>query len=496
MKKSEFDFSVPNRQSYVAILMILYKTINVVVRQLVPIVLVVLLGGSKQKGDFLLWFAILVSALTMVYSIINFFRTYFYIQDDELILQTGIFNLKKTAIPFARIQTINFEQNIIHQFFSVLRIKIDTAGSEKKEFEFHALEADKAHALRDLILEEKQTMVQNKHEKAEQDTDEGPVYRQIMALSPTELVKVGLTENHIKSGGLIFLFFFWIYQNLQQVGVDVDEYSQEIPDWEMGLYTITFFVGLLMFFSVIISMVRTVIKNFDLQFLRSSRGFKIVSGLFTKREVSALDHKIQHISWSDNLLKRLIGFKDLSLNQASGTELESKQKIHIPGCNMTHIQEVVTTLFGKTDFDTFEMHGIDKRYYIRYAVIMSLLLVAGALVASYLGHADKFIPPLLVGVYFIISRYITYTKKQYGINASLVFIRGGVFGEKAEVLPMYKIQAVEIHQSPYQKKHQLCSLSLYTAAGRIKIPYIPMVAGTRLSDLFVYKVETDHRKWM
>jgi len=157
MKKSEFDFSVPNRQSYVAIVMILFKTVNIVLRQLFPVLVVILLGGSKQKGDYIIWFIVAVSTLTMVYSIVNFFRTYFIVQNGELILHTGIFSRKKISIPFARIQTINFEQNIIHQFFSVLRIKVDTAGSEKNEFEFHALETAKAYALRDLVLAEKQT---------------------------------------------------------------------------------------------------------------------------------------------------------------------------------------------------------------------------------------------------------------------------------------------------------------------------------------------------
>ena len=345
MKKSEFDFSVPNRQSYVAIVMILFKTVNVVVRQLFPVLVVILVGGSKQKGDYIIWFIVAVSALTMVYSIINFFRTYFIVQNGELILHTGIFSRKKISIPFARIQTINFEQNIIHQFFSVLRIKVDTAGSEKNEFEFHALETAKAYALRDLVLAEKQTLEPRESEIAS-DHISKPAFTKIMSLHPIDLLKVGLTENHIKSGGLIFLFFFWIYQNLQEVGVDVDEYSEEIPEWEMGLYSILFFITILTVFSVIISLVRSVIKNYDLQFLRSTRGFKIVSGLFTKREVSALDHKIQHISWSDNLLKRWIGFKDLSLNQASSTELNARQNIRIPGCNKFHINEVVSSLFG------------------------------------------------------------------------------------------------------------------------------------------------------
>lgn len=496
MKKSEFDFSVPNRQSYVAIVMILFKTVNIVVRQLFPILVVILVGGSKQKGDYIIWFIVAVSTLTMVYSIINFFRTYFIVQNGELILHTGIFSRKKISIPFARIQTINFEQNIIHQFFSVLRIKVDTAGSEKNEFEFHALESAKAYALRDLVLAEKQTLEPIHEVDITGVPSFQPTFNKIMSLSPTDLLKVGLTENHIKSGGLIFLFFFWIYQNLQEVGVDVDEYSEEIPEWEMGLYTIIFFTTVLMIFSVIISLVRSVVKNYDLQFLRSSRGFKIVSGLFTKREVSALDHKIQHISWSDNLLKRWIGFKDLSLNQASSTEINAKQNIRIPGCNTLHINEVVSTLFGKTDFDNFEMKVIDKRYFIRFSLIVGILILVVILGAYFIEQLDKIVPALIVGIYFIVTRYISYRKKSFGHNEELVFIKGGVFGDKAEVLPMYKIQALEIHQSPYQRSHQLCSISLYTASGRIKIPYIPISEGRNISDTFIYKVESDKRKWM
>ncbi|HMU02774.1 MAG TPA: PH domain-containing protein, partial [Saprospiraceae bacterium] len=374
MKKNEFDFSVPNRQSYVAILMILFKTVNVLFRQLLPFVVVVLLGGSKSKTSYLLYTIVAVAVISMVYSVINFFKTYFIIQDGELVLFTGIFNKKKMSIPFAKIQTINFEQNIIHQFFSVLRLKVDTAGSEKNEFEFHAIQTDKAHALRDLVMSEKKAFVSKNDQSDVIDQEETRViYKPIMSLTTTELFKVGITENHLKSGGLIFLFFFWIYQNLQEVGVDVDEYSEEIPDVELGFAFIAFVVAVFLIVSIMISMVRTVVQHYDLQFLRSRSGFKIISGLFTKKEISALDHKIQHISWSDNLLKRLAGFKNIYLNQASSAELTSKQNINIPGCNMSHITEVVRTLFGTVDFESFEMHKIDKRYFYRFTVIIGIV---------------------------------------------------------------------------------------------------------------------------
>ena len=494
MKKDDYDFSVPNRQSYVAIIMILFKTVNVVVRQLFPVLLVVLVGGSKNRGDYLLWFVIIASALTMIYSIINFFRTYFILQGNELILHTGILNRKRLSIPFERIQTINFEQNIIHQFFSVMRMKVDTAGSEKNEFEFHALETHKAYALRDVIMEEKKSF--KPEDVLTANETKTPEFNPIMSLNQTRLLKVGLTQNHIKSGGLILIFFFWIYQNLQEIGVDVDEYSEEIPDWEMGFYVALSLITLFVLISIIISLIRTLITYFDLRFLRSTNGFKVISGLFTKREVSALDHKIQHISWSDNLLKRWIGFKDLSLNQASSNELTANQNIRIPGCSMDHIRLVTSSLFGQTDFDSIKMNGIDKKYFARYAVI--LLLIASMLsFAAVILDLLIIIPyVLLATIYLIMTRYIGFRKKAFGFNDELIYIKSGVFGDKDEVLPMFKLQALEINQSPFQKKHQLASITIYTASGKLKIPYIALSSCRQLADLLLYKAESSNRKWM
>jgi putative membrane protein len=499
MKKNEYDFSIPTRQSYIAIVMILFKTVNVVVRQIFPAILVILVGGSKNKGQYIIWALVVGSVISMIYSIINFFRTYFIIQNNEIILHTGVFTKKKISVPFERIQTINFEQNIIHQFFSVLRIKLDTAGSEINEFEFHAIEADKAYALREMIMSQKKVAVLSESPLNSIDKSQTAQenYKLIMGILPLQLLKVGLTENHIKSGGLILLFFFWIYQNLQEVGVDVDEYSDEIPEWEVGFYVVLALMTFFLVVSVLISLVRTLISHYDLKLLRSATGFKIESGLFTKKEVSALDHKIQHISWSDNLLKRWMGFKDLALNQASSNEVNSKSNIKIPGCSVQHIRQVTETLFGQKDFENdITLHSIDKRYFLRFAVMTFLLLslvCTGLIIAS---QYDKIIVAVLLYLYFCATRYMNYKKLQFGTNDDMIYIRGGVFGDKAEVMPMFKIQSVEMHQSPYQTRNRLASVTLHTASGKLRIPYIGHNTCIELMDLLLYKSESDKRKWM
>jgi len=116
--------------------------------------------------------------------------------------------------------------------------------------------------------------------------------------------------------------------------------------------------------------------------------------------------------------------------------------------------------------------------------------------AYYIDQLDKILFITLAFLYFIVIRYIGFRKKTFGHDGELLYIKGGVFGDKAEVLPIFKIQAIELHQSPYQFRNQLCNISLYTASGRIMIPYINLSFAKSLSDIFLKKVEVDKRRWM
>ncbi|MBK9256449.1 MAG: PH domain-containing protein [Saprospiraceae bacterium] len=496
MKKNEFDFTIPTRQSYVAILMILYKTFTVIFRQMLPVIAIVLIGGNEKRTGRILFVLIGISAVSMIYSIINFFRTYFVVEDDELIIYSGVFNRKKTTIPFEKIQTINFEQNIIHRFFDVTRLKIDTAGTDKNEFEFQALDLQKASALRDILLS-KRNKIQSTQDGLESSTPAISIeFKPVMALTVTDLIKVGVTENHLKSGGLILLFFFWIYQNLNEAGVDIDEYSEEFPQFDFGIILAFLLILLFLTASFIISLVRSVVIHYDLKMLRSEKGFKIESGLFTKRETSALDHKIQQIGWSDNLLRKLVGFKNLYLKQASSVQLASRQTTKIPGCTDSHIASVVKSLYSADNLFNISMKRIDIRYFYRLLMIILPfgLIISGVL--SFTDHASKIIWIWLVIGYLILNRFLSWRKKLYGFNEELIHIRGGVFGDKAEILPVYKIQAAELSDSPYQRSHQLTNLILHTAAGQIHVPYIPLSEAKKMLDYFIFRTQTDKRKWM
>jgi putative membrane protein len=496
-QSNAFDFSVPNRQSKVAILLAILKTTKIVFRQLVfPLIVFVFLGRkSNNYGQYFVYFIVFFSILNLAYSIINYFKSYFYIRGKELIVHTGFIAKKQISIPFERIQNINFEQNLIHQIFSVKKVKIDTAGSTDKEFEFAAIEDRRANALRDLLISHNNKST-TKSKEQEQKT-QIHAEQKIFALSFIDLLKAGLFENHLKSGGLIFVAGWYLYTNAQEVGVDAEDYLDKLPAFVYGLYLIASLVLVFVVVSVIISMVKTILRHYDLKLTRIASGFKIEQGLFNTVTVSALDHKIQSMSWSDSLLKKMIGIYDIKLTQAKAEHnKDTKESIVIPGASKSHVSRVLAYLFPNENTDEINMKKIHVSYRNRQMVIMGILPAVLLIVCIFLKdwQASFIALALLLALpYYVVLKF---KKIAYGYNDELIKLKGGAFGEKNTITSIYKLQAITKTQSPFQRKRGLATLVLQNASGSLKIPYIPDQDASTIIDVFLKKVETDNRNWI
>jgi len=470
MKRSSatHDFRTPTRQSYVAILMIVIKTYRVLIGSVWPILILLVFKGGSAKNNYWLMFIVVAALLGMVYSIINYFRYYFYLDKDELVIESGVLKRSKLNVPFDRIQTINFEQNIVHRIFNVVRLKIDTAGSAKAEFQFQAIDFNTADRLRNLLLAKRKAAVDKTEGYSVQDTQaENSKYKTIMQLSLVDLIKAGAVENHLRSGGVILAFLYWIWHNLDEAEVNIDEQVGETVTTQIGtgLYLVAVLVIVFVVLSFIVSMVRMVFTNYDLKFMRSKNGFKINAGLFTKKDTSALDHKIQVISWGDNPLKKLIGIKDLRLKQASSIAMNKKTSIRVPSCSEEHIHLVRDTLYGKESFENIDFDPIDKRYFYRNGGIMTIIFAIGIALLVYFNLPIQAIIVGIVAIFAVLTFYLSYRKKRYGFNNEMLVIKGGAYGDKTEILPIYKIQSLSKKQTPYMDK-------------------------------FLYLIEVDRRKWM
>lgn len=496
MRKSEYTFEEPTRQSIVAIILIIFNYLKIIVRQIWPLLFILFLGNRSSQKQF--WITIGLGGIglfAMIRAIIAYFRFYFYIENEELIIEKGILKRTRLSVPFDRIQTVNISQNIIHQALNVVKLEVDTAGSKSTEFQLDALSKDQAEALRYLLLERKRSKLsQSKdYENGEEEHKE-----LVLHLSPWDLLKVGITQNHLKSAGIIFIFLVSIQNSLEDIGLeaenDIEGYVRE--GLQSGVTIFMILVVLVGVISFVLSLFRTVLTYYDLSLWRQAGQYKMVSGLLNRKERSILDSKIQQIHWHDNILQKMIGLFEVRLMQAGSTEIGKSSSISIPGCFQHQIEFLKDNWLGKKNVESLHKTPLTKHYLYRrllYRLIFALIGIGAAIILENVLWMVLF---GLLTLYFIVSSIFAYRKAGYAVNHAVLWVSKGVFGDSYGILPLYKIQNLQITQSFYQQRHQLANLHVYTAASKLVIPYIPYETARSLSDYLLYSVQSSNKAWM
>ena len=500
MKKNENVFSEPTRQSIVAIVLIIYKYINVIIRQIWPFLLIFLVGGASGRSErFAIGLAV-IGLASMVWAILSYFKFYFYLKDDELVIQQGILRKSNLNIPLDRIQSVNVNQNIVHQLLNVVQLEVDTAGTQGSEFKFDALSKEKAEQLRSILISKKKS-----DNSVEQLFEEGveqellTVKKPIFNLSVIDLVKVGLTQNHFRSVGFVLIVFIWLQSSFEDMGISTDDYMEGFFDFLVSasfaaVITITIMASII---AVLISLVRTVLVYFDAHLWREGNRLKLAHGLFNKKEVSAPYQKIQMIQWSNNPLQKLISIFDLRLKQASSATVSARKSLRVPGVSREHVDYLKESWLGIETLESLETHGISIHYFYRRVMFRMIFCVILFTIYYLVGQVNGWLILLILMVpYFIYTSWLAYKKRGFAINEYNLYITGGVIDDDYALLPLKKVQNIIIRQTPYQSRKKLADIDIHTASGKVTIPYIPLDLADQLSDYFLYKVESSSESWM
>ena len=500
MKKSEVNFKEPTRQSLVAILIIMYRLYKVLLKQLLPIFVIVLIQGKAVKSQWFIYFIVSMAVIGAVYSLLSFFKYYFFIKGRKLYVKKGVFKKTSLEIPFDRIQSINFEQNVIHRLFDVVKLNVDTAGSASNELQLYALKRDSASLLREIILKNKSEKTSKLEETYTPTLEENKNI--IFSLSIGQLLKVGVTENHIRSGFILIFFFFYIYENLREYGFDIlekkEDYMPVAEELAQSLIVVGVLIALFIVVSFMISMVRTILRYFNLHMYRKGDGFVIQFGLLNRKERAAKDEKIQVIKWSQNLLQRIGGIYELVMRQASSVEMSDVKSFKVVGLGENEISQTQEYVFGSyiNEVRGITMKPVHHYFFIRRIYRWSFICLPVLLILAYFEIWDVFV--ILSIAYFLLSlsSWLAFKKKKFGISKNAVRIEGGVFGRNAASMLLYKIQNIRMSQTPFQRRRKLSTLHLFTASGSVEIPEIEQDLALDLKNYLIYVVEISKESWM
>jgi putative membrane protein len=486
MKQDNIDWSVPQRQPRVALVIMIFKTFTEILRNLFPVVIIYFFSKNNNDGNSNRT-EIIVSALlllTLVGGLMKYLYFRFFIENNELIVRSGWIRKKKQVIPLNKINSVHLEQPLIHQLLNVVKLKLETPGSAQTEVTIDCLRRGMANALHDALLQKRE----------EEDRVDEPLAVPIVKLSESDLAKLSLTSNHLETFFIILAFVIGVVDNVSGLG---DSFLRSLTNkLPAGSFTFFIFVAVLcLVVTLLISTLRVILKFYRLTVFSHEKGFRIRAGLTTVKERVVSVKKLQFVSWRASWLRKLFGISIFKFHLAGIETGKDSLSAEVPVIR-NEILEILSAQYHSMPLlHNSRFIKIDKAFIIRRFLLAGLIPSMAIILISWQWLDLKALWFLVFPLLVLLTSWLHQRKfKAYAMEEVFV-LRKGFFGDHSLLLKWEKIQSAGISQTIFQRRKTLANLTLYTATGSIKMKYIPLEAARQVMNYALFRIETAKEPW-
>jgi putative membrane protein len=470
---------------------VVLKTVWELLKRVWPLLLLILFRKEAKEGSnpvqYYEWIIMVFSVVALLAGLLKFYFFRFYILHNELIVKKGWLKKETITIPLQKIQTVHVEQSMLHEALNIVKLSIDTAGSTKTEVAIDALRRPMAEALRYELLEEQ------KDEVTEQ-TVEAPG-TPLIKLSGSDLFRLSISANHLEAFFILLSFGFGILENLRSINDSAFSDAEGLVRAGTAMLWL-FFVPALLVAVFIVSTARIVFKFFDFTVFGAMAGYRIKSGLTNVKERTVAFSKIQYVSWKASWMRRLMGLWMLEYHVSGSDEHKRALKVQVPVTKDEYVPILAQNYAPLPTVGSTEPVHIHRAYIYRRLLIIGLFPTAALLGIFWPQWGEQALIFLLYPM--MVALYVWLYQRKFRLWAfgEELLIRRGFLGEEFILLQWYKLQLVVLQQSMYERRHQLATITLHTASGRIIVRYIPLETARAILNYSLYQVERSQRSWM
>lgn len=462
------------------------------VRQLVLPGLFVLVAGARGSESWQIYGMLLVVPLALV-SIARVLVFSYRFAPDELVIRSGLIVKQQRHIPFARVQNVDAVQSIFHRALGVVDVRLETAGGEEPEAHLKVVTVAAFDELRARVHAGRQA-----REPVPVDAA-AALPAPLLALSPAELIRCGLIQGRglIVVGALFGLIWEaglmdWMTTGLfgeamqgrgvgrQMVRTLTGRGMARPQEVLLVLAGLASLVVVTRLFSVGWALVR--LHGFTLR--RIGDDLRTDFGLLTRVSATIPIRRIQSVTVHDGPLHRWFGRVSIHVDTAggSGAAVQLQRQWLAPVIGLGEVdgllrQFLPAAAFGQVDWQAVDARGV-RRERVHWLVAASLISLA--LVVA-LGWWTVVPFALLLAVGEMDARR-SVRALGWSLSETALFFRSGWLVRRRSVAPFAKIQAVSVHQSPFDRRLSLVRIHADTAGSspqrhRIHVPYLAEAIG-------------------
>jgi len=498
----KFDFSIPQRQSKLGILVLFVFTLQKTIRLSIALIVVFAMNTDKFYGK-LIWLGVAIFLISVFITFIKYY--YFTFQIDykskELIIEKGFLKKSRISIQLHKIQQINLNQNLLHKVFKLYEINVDTAGSGKKEVEIKAVSSYIANQLKETIERLNETETINILQEETVPTTGSKTIK----IGFFTLLKTGITSKYVETFGWLFLLTNTFWENNKYINLEEKFDTTGIQKYiNFNSVIISVLIGLLFIFLliIIINLVRTIVRYFDFSITKTKSSLLLTYGLITTRNTIINPIKVQLIKISQNYFQEKLDIQNIRVEQAS-SEANSKEKkkdrIEVPGCSEVVKNQILDFIYNKEFTNQEVYYPSIRKFWIRFLflVVLPIIVVLSVNEFVYFLLWEKlYVLASLFLVVGTLSCWRLYKNYKLMVTPQFILVQSGFWDIETAIIEPYKIQAVITNQFFWQKRLNIGSVYLYTAGGTISFTTGFYNQITQLSNTWLYQIETSSKKWM
>lgn len=394
--------------------------------------------------------------------------------------------------------------------FGLALLSIDTAGSGQKEIVLGGIRKNVALQLRETILSRTKAVAPVPLEKIEDSADKSL----LLSRNVKDIVIYGLTVNFVLwlviAVGAFFgafdvaeNFFTWLgsYIQIEDVKAAVER-AGGIIGAALIMILVLFLIFLLL---PLISVAGALVRHYGYRLRVEGETYRKTSGLLTRHDESMKQHKIQAMVLKQNFVARFFKRTNMQLRIASAGSCAGngqlptgpKTTFLVPALNDDEVTELVAEFLPGCDYSKVQFSRINRRRFslviIGWAVMLPLLLITGVLSAIVSWMFLLLLPFGLALAWLIVSQ--VWSKSGHGVVGNYGFIRHGFLGAEVTIFPLFKVQRVDIRQTPGQRRKKLAHLAVHLASHSLSISYVREQDARQFRDLALYHVESSNRAW-
>jgi len=427
-------------------------------------------GGAYFATQGRWWIAVLMlvgfTVISMASLFLKWLKLEFRVGRDEIRIDSGFMNRTSRAIPFDRVTDVDIEQGPLQRLLGLAKVKLETgasAGSKTEEGVLHTISLARAEALREHIRGRRGIVPVA---SSVDETATAPLY----AMDTRRVITAGLFNFSLAVIAGIFGATQTVGQPLgidpfeRQFWIDLLARSEPLQTLVMTHQIVTVICGSLLLILVGIGtgLTRTALREHGFRLDRTDAGFRRRRGLLTLTDVTIPAKRAQAAILANGPVRHHFGWWVLKL-QSLAQDGGKGDHVVAPLAHEEEAAAILTSLGWPIAPTSGGWKRVSRAYFTNFIGILVPAAVATILAVPFFGPIGFL---WLAGAALAVGmRWLDWRRTRYALEAGSLFVETGWWRHRRNIVPVRKIQSVDLTESWWSRMFGICTLKLGVAGG-------------------------------